>query len=216
MNGVYPSGFHTGLNTNASTAATVENMAGFTAANMNGNVATSGSLTVQSTEDNMYSTTSTAAALSEGFANSLKKAGIAKLYYGIGSDTSGVATSTTCNAVQLDDEDSWLEDQTITADSGGTTATVATTNAADVTINGEKVADIAGTSDGVIPLFVTPTIDWDHYYDSTGAEAGDSKVKIALAGQCPNLVKGSFRYYICMFKVYADGKAARTERYALS
>ncbi len=208
MNGVYPSGFHTGLATNAAGATTVENMAGFTAANMCGNSTTASALTVQSTDDNEYSATSTSAALASGFATSLQKAGIAKLYYGTGSSTTGVATSTTCNAVQLDDEDSWLEDQTITADSGGATATITTSDAADVTINGEKMSDIAGTSDGVIPLYVTPTIDWDHYYDSTGAEAGDSKVKIALAGQCPNLVKGAFRYYICMFKVYNDGSAA--------
>jgi hypothetical protein len=65
------------------------------------------------------------------------------------------------------------------------------------------------SSDVIIPLFVTPTIDWDSYYDSNGNEAGESTIKIALAGQCPNLAKGAFRYYICMFRLYSDGSAAK-------
>jgi hypothetical protein len=205
VNGVYPKGFHTGLNTNGANAATVEGLAGFTAANMCGNT---GTLTVGSVDDNMYSGTTAAKALSS-YAASLKNAGIVSLCYGTGGVTEAdVGDGASVYAVQLFSDGSWKEDQEITT---AGVVTAGTNN--DVTVNGKNIAAYADASTdtnptAIIPLFVTPTIDWDNYYDNTGAAAGESTVKIALAGQCPNLTKGSFRYYICMFKAYADGSTA--------
>lgn len=74
-----------------------------------------------------------------------------------------------------------------------------------------SAAMIGGESgDGiVVPLFLAPTTDWDHWYDANGGE-NDSKIQVAQVGQCPWLEGGAeFRYYIGIFKLYADGSKAK-------
>lgn len=74
-----------------------------------------------------------------------------------------------------------------------------------------STAMVGGDSgDGiVVPLFLAPTTDWDHWYDANGGE-NDSKIQVAQVGQCPWLEGGAeFRYYIGIFKLYADGSKAK-------
>lgn len=58
----------------------------------------------------------------------------------------------------------------------------------------------------IVPLYVAPTIDWTTYYKD-GPKP--SKVSIAMTSKCPWGEDGVARYYIAFFKVYEDGTPAK-------
>jgi type II secretory pathway pseudopilin PulG len=211
INGVYPSGLHTGLTSDAATATTMEGVAGFTAANLcGGDWDTEPTLTWDNI-DNGYHGTSTSAALTENQVASLTKAGVAHLAYSTDVPTFNSANviSTSNNVVTIPAGTDWYEDH-VSINPDDNEATVDHTAGAEVTINGKKLSDInpEGSGNVIVPLFVSPTVDWDHYYSEAGSAEGNSKVGIGLPGKCPHLAKDAFRYYICLFKVYGNGTAA--------
>ncbi len=191
-NGVYPNGFHTGLN--ASDAAT-------TVQDSDGN-----SALVDATADNF--TSSGSAALTETEANSLRAAGITSLAYGTGTADTSVATGVYVNTIDT----TAAAATNITLGDGS--YAIWSDDGEEFTINGKgleewaaagsiKPLDTASDPAGVIvPLFAAPTIDWETAYDSDGNVKQESPVSIALEGKCPWPEDGKFRYYICLFKVY--------------
>lgn len=211
-NGVYPSGFHTGL---AEDGSVLDN------------------LTVAATHN--FTNASTLHNLTETEIKSLTNAGIVKLAYdktglasnlSAGEENEGTVTGASVVRTVNTGSPYWTEE--MTAD-----GTVNATGAA-LTFRGASLSDIAAlgaatTYDSatftnttipvgaagnfrsssepsfvIVPMFVAPTVDWDHYY--TDGE-NDSKISIALAGKCPWGDAGTARYYITFFKVYTAAKA---------
>lgn len=129
------------------------------------------------------------------FITSLKAAGITTLADGTGT-ASTISTSTKVCQITATSTD-WYEDAT------------ETTPTKTVTINGRTLPEILnGSTDIIVPLFAAPTIDWDKAYVG-GETKVDSKVSVPLVGKCPWPADGTLRYYICFFRVYADGSAAK-------
>jgi type IV pilus assembly protein PilA len=192
-NGVYPTGFHTGMDgANVFTVGEGDTDYGVdpTAANMSG-MTTKAALTDAGDGTAEYLT-------------SMKESGIVTLASGTGEATD-IASVPVCQIASTDS--AWSEDS-----SGGT---VATTNI--VTFGGKTLPELAAANgikqgDGagvIVPLFVASTVDWEKAYKADGTEKGDSYVNIALEGKCPWPADGKFRYYICFFKAYADGTPAK-------
>lgn len=208
LNGVYPSRMHTGFekgttNTMGTTNG-VSALASITKANWtNSDTGSTETLTAEQ-------------------AASLKEAGIVTLAYGgFGGEVEfkPVAQDMEVPAVTT----SWYELWELNATTGKREEGNLDKGSAPVTINGVKlenyiyedpqVAEADPTTakkDGiVVPLFIAPTTDWEHWYDADGNE-NDSKIQVAQAGGCPWLEGGSeFRYYIAFFKVYDDGRKAK-------
>ncbi len=74
------------------------------------------------------------------------------------------------------------------------------------TVNTDGTLNFTEGKFKIVPFYVAPTIDWEHYY-SDGPN--DSKISVAMAGKCPWGEGGQARYYIAFFKVYDDGSAAK-------
>jgi len=209
VNGVYPSGFHTGLEADIDNANTMAGLAGFTCANMIGNPdGFTLTATGDENEDNMWQAATTTAASAAGNivnealgANtlaSLQKAGIMHLAYGNNTATAIDATS---HVIKVGDAAQLLEDQV------NTDGLITLADGSNITINGRSIPDYIAAGDVCVPLFVAPTIDWDHYYPEESITVGvrSSKIGIGLPGKCPHLKKEAFRYYICLFSVDNDG-----------
>ncbi len=195
-NGVYPSGFHTGLQDAG--AAIMDNL-------------------TPAAENNFGTNGSQIATLSADEVDSLKKAGIVQLAYGVkGAED----LSATMKVVAVDGTKNWTEEvDAVTGDivPAGAALTVRGAKMTDIAALGASatatVEDVAGqfrkaneADFKVVPFFVAPTIDWETYYDGGPNE---SKISIAMAGKCPWGDDGQARYYITFFKVYADGTPAR-------
>ncbi len=192
INGVYPSRLHTGYEADSSSSVPMGD----------------GSATAKLadvTRSNFVANCSLVQ-LSTNQVASLKAAGIVKLAYGgFGIDSDFQETDTDDYVASI--TSSWLENHD--------------DNNTKVTINGVDLPDYVQADpydssadpeeDGiVVPLFAAPTADFDHYYLGSVDAQYDSKVSIAQVGGCPWLEAGSqFRYYICFFKVYDDGTAAK-------
>ncbi|MBN2642010.1 MAG: type II secretion system protein [Victivallales bacterium] len=189
VNGVYPSGFHTGLGGTAAAS------------------------TVYGTDDDDPGIDPTCANLTEAcsiallddttnkYLTSMKKAGIVKVAVAdeAAADIDGVQVATITG--------NWFEDNV-----GGTGDNPTDT----LTFQGKSFTEwmAAGTApdgkDGIlVPLFAATTMDWDNYYNENGDAVGESKVSIALPGKCPWPEDGKLRFYICFFKAYADGSPAK-------
>lgn len=70
--------------------------------------------------------------------------------------------------------------------------------------------DAPGPDGILIPLFITPTIDWTTGYGSDADwSGGNMQLAIALEGSCPIPVDAEFRYYIAYVMAFEDGSAAR-------
>lgn len=187
-NGVYPTGFHTGLN--AAGDDTVTELEG--GCDANGDDDTDDTAMAAATDENiMLSTATTLEALGAGSLASLQNAGIITAAYGNAdavtlTDTSVVAKITSSATTEWQD--------------GGET----------LKIKGKALSTFVDADYDVIPLFVASTINWDTAFTG-GSENGaqqDSPVQIALEGKCPWLGDGGFRYYICFFKVDKTGAKA--------
>lgn len=210
-NGVYPSGFHTGASDAAGEKAgdPVSSMAVVTAGNING---FTDKLEIDK-DDGTYG-------------QSLQSAGIAQLAYGTEvADDIGDVTAV------LEVTGDWSE----TMDANGAYLDVATDGAPAITVRGlplstwkaageaevTDAADYEALDDNlkkcrkanegafkIVPLFAASTIDWETAHPYQGLAIA-SKVGVAMEGKCPWLDAGSFRYYICLFKVYEDGSPAK-------
>lgn len=209
-NGVYPSGFHAGTDSAAGAVATggdvIDAMATVTAGNMEG---ATGALTIAA-DDGSYG-------------QSLQEAGISQLAYGKKA-AEDVGTVTAVRAISGDWSDSMNADGTHkTVANGGEALTLKGVKLADWVAAGEAAdatAYDALTDDQkrcrksdepgfkIVPLFASSTIDWEEAYPYNSAKRS-SKVSVAMEGKCPWLDAGSFRYYICFFKVYENGTAAK-------
>jgi len=215
-NGVYPSGFHTGMNaatgdvtvqTKDENDADKDAMATVTAGNMTG-----------ATE-----------ALDAAYIASLQNAGIAQLAYGKEAAEDIANAAVTPRAISGDWSDSMNADGTHkTITDGGEALTLKGVPLSTWVSAGNKelgADDGAGGTvalDGdekrcrkadepsfkIVPLFAASTIDWEKAYPYNSASQ-DSKVSVAMEGKCPWLDAGTFRYYICFFKAYSDGTAAK-------
>jgi type IV pilus assembly protein PilA len=189
-NGKYPSGFHTGLDDDGAIYGTGDEEPGIDPTITNITVSTTQAvLTDDDTEgaEKLYLT-------------SMKKAGIAEVAEG----DKASADISTIKVAQI--SGSWFEDSK--------DGTIGTKD--ELTFNGKSFTEweSAATSpdgkDGIlIPLFAASTVDWDNYYDEDGEVAGESKVGIGLPGKCPWPEDGKLRFYICFFKAFADGSAAK-------
>ncbi len=210
-NGVYPSGFHTGLQ--ASSAATIMT-----------------NLTTAATHN--FGTASTGLQLNATTLESLQKAGIVQLAYGTDLAEDAAADK---YVLQVNATGSyWTEDvdavtgkinTAITGDDAAEalnyrgvslSAIAQAGQAANVAAVTDTTAAKFRTNDGtdftepafvIVPVFVAPTIDWETYYSDGPNE---SKISIAQAGKCPWGDDGTCRYYIAFFKVYTateDGTA---------
>ncbi len=212
-NGVYPSGFHAGTDAAAGTLDTAtdgsvyKSMAVVTAANMNTN------------------TTALTIASGSGYGLSLQNAGIAQLACGTKA-AEDVGTVTGVRAVSADWSDSMNADGSYkSVATGGKALAIKGVDLSVWAAAGNAVvedeADYAALSDDekrcrkvgepsfkIVPLFAAPTVDWEKACPYESA-AQDSKVSIAMEGKCPWLDAGQFRYYMCFFKVYSDGQAAK-------
>lgn len=208
VNGVYPSGFHTGMQTAAAADGdiSVQNADGASAM-------------AKVTQLNIEESTTPLSG--DGYFRSLANAGIVSLAYAtenavsFGNNLS--APAVVPRAVKQGGD--WYE--TLTLD-----GTARDESTAPVSINGyalsewyEAGMDPAQSTDTarklnrekkefrVVPLFVASTVDWD-YAVRNGSEY-ESQVGIETPAKCPWLNSGTFRYYICFFKVYANGDPAR-------
>lgn len=210
LNGVYPSRMHTGFEDEGATAAMGDTAGAALAAITKANLTNGTSVKLEDTADKKYAT-------------SLKEAGIISLAAGgFGKDPVTFQAVNTFSVKSITSD--WYESWKI-GDDGKATEELDTTSEA-VTINGIKLTNYryadpykaqSGDTDAqtnpedgiVIPLFIAPTTDWEHWYDAGGNENA-SKIQVAQAGGCPWLEGGSeFRYYIAFFKVYDDGRKAK-------
>lgn len=207
-NGVYPSGFHTGLKDGGSEI--MENLT--TAATYN------------------FGTASAPETLSGGEAASLEKAGIVSLAYdsnglpkAIVNSEGAVAADVKVPVVKTTGA-YWTETINVATgkvDPAGEKVKVRGIPLTDVAAlgaksdytNGDLTATVAKNfrketepDFKIVPLFVAPTVDWDTFYKD-GPKP--SKISIAMTGKCPWGKADQARYYIAFFKVYSDGTAAK-------
>ncbi len=202
INGVYPSRFHNGFENAAATTAMgatadVTALAEVTATNLVGHTV--------------------AATLTVDQADSLAAAGIDILAsggFGMAAAFTTVAEDGDVRSITSD----WFE---------GHGAAGAGEAGTEVTINGlpifayaasdpqldydpadDDVGDLGDVDGVVVPLFVAPTVDWDHAV--IDGDSFDSRIGVAQVGGCPWLEAGEqFRYYITFFKVFNNGDAAK-------
>ncbi|MDD3118114.1 MAG: prepilin-type N-terminal cleavage/methylation domain-containing protein [Victivallales bacterium] len=190
MNGVYPSGFHTGL---WDGGATLENVDGE-------------DLSTPPTCYNMANK-STIEALTENESKSLAAAGITKLAEG----------AKTASAIYSEDGEGTVTTFKVAKIKGDWYETYDTTGASPVAkedsvleFNGRDFAQILADNsdkyDEMIPLFVAPTIDWENAYLDSGDTEVESKIQVPLVGKCPWPADGKLRYYITFFLVDSTGK----------
>ncbi|MPN02261.1 hypothetical protein SDC9_149475 [bioreactor metagenome] len=156
-----------------------------------------------------------------GYGESLKEAGIAQLAYAkkVAEDTGSAVTAV--RAISGDWSDNMNADGSYkSVADGGVALTIKGIKLSDWVAAG-AAGDASALSDDqkhcrkaseakfkLVPLFAAPTMDWETAYPNGGASQA-SKVGVAMEGKCPWLEAGSFRYYICIFKVYEDGAAAK-------
>ena len=191
LNGVYPSRLHTGFESDAGSGAPM---------------GTSDCSKLASVTATNFVSKSTWAALTADQASSLAKAGIVKLAYGgFGINADFVPTTGGVHVARV--TASWLEDHN--------------DNTTIVTVNGVDLKDYVQVDpydssaspeeDGiVVPLIAAPTADFDNYYLGSESAKYASKVSVAQVGACPWVEKGTeFPFYVCFFKVYDDGRAAK-------
>lgn len=205
-NGVYPTGFHTGGDD-----------AGWTITGANKVV----KLTTCSTHN--FENASTTTALTPEMINSLKAAGIVSLAYG--TEVAKAITGAGAEAISVKSVTASADKDTATwtEELDPLTGEVVSTGA-PLTFRGVNIGWIAAagaatdttaltdeqllfrTTDedtfAVVPLYVAPTIDWEHYYKDG---PNDSKVSISMTGKCPwGAGSGAANYYIAFFKVYTE------------
>jgi prepilin-type N-terminal cleavage/methylation domain-containing protein len=70
--------------------------------------------------------------------------------------------------------------------------------------------DAPGPEGILIPLFITPTMNWASGHGSDEDwSGGNMQLAIDLEGSCPIPVDADFRYYIAYVKAFEDGSPAR-------
>lgn len=187
-NGKYPTGFHTGLKDASGTEYTTSDSA------------------IDPTYTNVADNSSPAALANAGtgsgeYLDSLLNAGIVSLAYGSEMAQPLVGTGAASIAV-IDISGNWYED----APDGTDDVLMFKGSTFKQWIDGDGPD---GTAGKLIALYAAPTMDWDAYYDEDGNEIDESKIGVALPGKCPCPEDGKLRYYMCFFKVYPDGSAAK-------
>lgn len=215
VNGVYPSGFHTGGSTS-----------GWAAANNDNDVV------LTTCAKHNFENASDDLALTQGadsYEKSLVDAGIVELAFGQGNSAGYAKVSdgnVTVKSVK-GETTSWTEElDPLTGE--------VNPNGAPLTFRGVSlghIAEIGQMEEGtlathltgaagdcrqfrkagegkfkIVPLYVAPTIDWTTYYVDG---PNDSKVSVAMTSKCPWGEDGVARYYIAFFKVYEDGTPAK-------
>ena len=188
-NGVYPTGFHTGLSAADASTTVTEAQAG---CDTNNDGDEADSAMAEATNANFVNTNATTIeALDANQLASLQKAGIVTAAYGTGT-AAELSTSSMVAKIKTSATEEWDDD-------GG-----------DLTIKGKALSSYADANHDVIPLFVASTIDWKTAYtgESVTGSKKESPIEIQLAGKCPWLGDGGFRYYICFFKVDNTGAKA--------
>ena len=187
LNGVYPTGWHTGLEAATSPDVKTGLMGILSSAKM-----------PEITAGNIDKGSSISK-LTQNEINSLAAAGIGSLGFGYGEEAVKPTTDTT--VVRMDKQ--WFEDSSF--DWAAKAGTIGT--ATPVTFNGRDYAKLKakyitnGNYSGFIVLFASPTVDWENYYTGGDLDAPTaSKVSVAQEGKCP-WVKDIFGYYIGYFAV---------------
>lgn len=226
LNGVYPSGMHTGFEGATATATT--------------HMGKTGSSVLPSfTLLNMTEQSAPVALSTEKYKDSLQAAGIYNLASGgFDIDTTDGNSAPDMKLTKVADVSvatitgAWYEAWSDANDDGIVSEAeiggALDKTSREITINGIPLQSYkyAGTENGltpivsgepgghtvedgiVVPLFVTPTTIWNNTYVD-GVE-GSSKIQMAAPGQCPWLTGGEeFRYYMAVFKVYKDGSPAK-------
>ena len=184
-NGKYPTGFHTGLkDANGTEYETSDCAINPTYTNVNSH----------------SSRTALADAADAEYLTSLKSAGIVSLAYGSETAKTGVDS-----IAVIQPSSNWYEDAP-----DGTDEVLMLNGSTFEQWNATAAADAPDGKVGkLIALYAAPTVDWDAYYDKDGGKIDDSKIGVALPGKCPWPEDGKLRYYICFFKVYANGDPAK-------
>lgn len=178
LNGVYPTGWHTGLETQTGSDVMGTNedsaMADITWGNIDNNA--------------------TIAALTDAEVESLKLAGIGSLGYGFGIDAKDIANTTTAIKMTAD----WQENASHENSDAGSGATVTFNGVPYTTPSSGDVTGLEDKYESVIALFAAPTVDWENYYTDGDTTAGQPSKVGAQVGKCP-WVKDIFGYYIGYF-----------------
>ncbi len=133
--------------------------------------------------------------LTENQAASLVAGGLTTLAHGEGYNVAATVADMWVGRVTADWEDDEGEPMTFRGRS------VAQAEAANNGFGGEGI---------IIPLFITPTIDWESGYANLNSIAAVADVEFAvdLEGRCP-VPEDAFNYYIAFVKAFNDGSAAR-------
>ncbi|MFA6814753.1 MAG: type II secretion system protein [Lentisphaeria bacterium] len=206
-NGVYPSGFHTGTDSEVAGVDVADGVIDAMAV---------------VTRENMKEKTEVLAIDSDdgSYGQSLQEAGIAQLAYEKKA-AEDIGTVTAVRAVSADWSDTMNADGSYkSVVDGGAPLQLKGVVLSDWVAAGVAVDWSTLTDDQkrcrkatesvfkIVPLFVATTVDWENAYPYGGGSQ-ESKISITEVGKCPWLDAGSFRYYICLFKVYEDGTAAK-------
>jgi len=181
--GVLPSGMHTGLAVNDDVDGDVDNLMSMPETDP-----------VAATAENFLRAGSVVQ-LSAAQAESLVAGGLTQLAHGEGYNVAAPV------------EDMWV---------GRVTADWEDDEGEALTFRGRSVALAEGAGNGfggagiIIPLFITPTIDWESGYANLNSIAAVAEVEFAvdLEGRCP-VPEDEFNYYIAFVKAFDDGSAAR-------
>jgi len=176
-----------------------------------------------------------AAALTITQANSLAKAGIVSLAYG--PDSAGLKPAYSALAItDVVKKFAAATDIYYGARYNEATNDITAAPAANVvTLGGQALSVINPAVNVVVPLFVTPDIAWQYYYefdgtpnatpdyvnDGTGAApdptqantwSGESRLGMMLPPKDPRMSKDGWNYYMCLFLVDSTTAAANSDQ----
>jgi len=188
-NGVFPSGMHTGLDDVVAAANVLAEVPAAIAANM----LTVGQVVGGAAKEMTVLTVDHEAILkASGFIN----LGIADI-----DTTAAIAAGDFVPQVKLD----WFTDSYFAAASG-----FATAGSTNMTFNGLDIPAIITAADAleatspnsfILPLIVTPYVEWDTAYLLSGLSTKDSAIQVATTPTNSTVAEGEWGYYTCMFLV---------------
>ncbi len=179
LNGVYPTGWHTGLTSDGVVMADPKMMD-----------------VCKNNVDNAASI----AKLSAENIESLEEAGIWTLAADYGKAAVAPVVDTT-QVIKVDGE--WFETQDLGTWSNSTDPV--TFNGKGYATTPDSSNYNYGYDD-VVVLFAAPTVDWENYYVNSATDGVASKVGVAQEGKCP-WDKDAFSYYMGFFGLKAGAKA---------
>jgi hypothetical protein len=199
--GHYPTGMHTGLQSNAATPLAMGGLPSAQEDHM-GNPNATTPVTCPSVHQ-----------LTLNQANSLIAAGIESVCYNVGYESEDIAED--LYVVRANNGAAWLDDSDPAVEMTFDGFSITEWEAGAVTPSWDK-KEGAGQ---VIVLWIAPTIDWEYHNPDLNKNndwtKGAVTMAIDLEGKCPipaEDVDGGdpdFAYYMAYFKVYNNGAAAR-------